>query len=159
VEEFRAASSAIPLGSAVLSVWTGWDQAPGAVVGAAAYSHLASYAIIDRKAFDPLEFTGRGMQPLSVTKPYEQITPQATRPLLAETARTLEYWRGPQNSKMMKEKVGYAVSWPTRFDRVIYYHFGDTRNFDSRKLRMVASGSFFSILQPVADPANSVGSH
>jgi hypothetical protein len=149
VVEFRRALVAIPPKSKILTVWGGADDAPQALIGEAAYSHLAGYGIVDRGAFYPLEFMGRGMQPLSVNPQLETITPRAARPLAVESARSLEHWAGAPNATMVESKVDYGVKWPEQFDRVVYFHFGDPPNFDATHLRLAHEGSYFSILTPV----------
>jgi hypothetical protein len=128
------------------------DDLPGQTVAPAAYTHLASFAIVDRKAFDPLEFTGRGMQPLAAAPAFRAITVQAARPLTAENARALERWTAPATAQMARDRLTYAAAWPQHFDRVIYYHFGDPANFDPSALKTVAEGSFFAILAPQPPP-------
>ncbi len=64
VEEFRAADVVLPAHAKVLSVF-GDDDGGGPAQ--AAYAHLTSYATIDRRIFNPLEFTGIGMQPLALS--------------------------------------------------------------------------------------------
>lgn len=147
-EELRAALPAIPSGARVLSVWQGSGPAPAQVAAPAAYAHLAAYAVIDRKAFNPIEFMGRGMQPLSPAPALAPLTPRPSRPLEAQDARQLAEWSGPPTPAMVEAKQAYAIGWPRTFDRVLYLHFGSAPNFDPERLQTLVAGSFFSILQP-----------
>jgi hypothetical protein len=154
-EELRAALPAIPPGARVLSVWRTSGPTPAEIATPAAYTHLAAWAVIDRKAFYPLEFMGRGMQPLSPAPAVAAITPPPTRLLRAEDAVRLAAWSGPPTTAMVKAKEAYAIGWPRTFDRVLYLHFGAAPNFDPQRLRTVAVGSFFSILEPRPAPAQA----
>lgn len=145
MSEFRQATALLPPQAKVLSVMQGQDGDPPGKP--AYYWHVTSYATLDRRIFNPLDFTGVGMQPLSPTPafaPYD--TPSATPP-------------GPQGAMDLADptpedirdahamRSGYALHWPRRFDYVIYYHFEAPPNFDPDDLELVRNGSFFSILK------------
>jgi hypothetical protein len=117
------------------------------VADSLAYSHVTSYLTIERRIFNPLEFTGVGMQPLSVTPQFAAVdspTGQPYSPAIAnrfiDPDKALE--------KLAKEnEAGFALRWPRNFDFVIFYHFGGAHNFNPALLEDVRDGSFFSILK------------
>lgn len=145
VAEFRSAVAMLPPGSALLSIGKVGGRLPGEVP--IPYIHLASYATLDRRVFNPLEFTGRGMQPLSARQRFEAIDPPNAIPL--EPALALKLKSPPPDLARRAEEspVRYALQWPERFDYVVHYHFGRPSNFDPATLTERHRGSFFTILE------------
>lgn len=153
VREFRASLAVLPPGASVLTV--GGNEGSKLVALPMAYTHVTSYATIDRRVFNPLEFTGIGMQPLSVVPRLASkdtgaglpFSITATEKLASPTMRTV--------AKARKLDAAFALRWPERFDYVVYYHFGLHRNFDPTRLEEVHSGSFFSIFKVKRSPKAS----
>ena len=143
VQEFRDAVSILPPETKVLSV--GEDAGPKRIAFAAAYSHIGSYATIARRIFNPLEFTGVGMQPLSVTAPFAPYDTSSGEPLSPDGANRLATPSPALEQKARKLHAEFALRWPRRFDYVVYYHFGRPKSFNPVVLREVHAGSFFSI--------------
>lgn len=143
VAEFRDDVSILPAEAKVLSV--GNDGGPKLIAFVSAYSHLGSYATIDRRIFNPLEFTGVGMQPLSVTARFAPYGTPSGRPFSPEVANRLATPTPELEQKARELQADYALRWPQRFDFVVYYHFGQPKNFNPAVLREVRGGSFFSI--------------
>jgi hypothetical protein len=145
VDELRAATSVLPAGAPVISVRN--DKGDKRAALPLAYIHLASYATIDRRIFNPNEFTGVGMQPLSVTPPYVPIDTLAAVPVTSENAVKLEDPTLELQQKAKERNAQFMIRWQDRFEYVIYYHFGGPPNFDPKTLSLVHQGSFFSILK------------
>ena len=143
VEEFRNAVSILPPEAKVLSV--GNDSGPKLGAFLSAYSHIGSYATIDRRIFNPLEFTGVGMQPLSVTARFAPYSTPSGAPFPPEIANRLATPTPSLEQKARKLQAAFALRWPQRFDYVVYYHFGQPKNFNPAVIREVRAGSFFSI--------------
>ena len=145
VAEFRKADHVLPAKALVLSVAP--KDAPTSTAGSLAYGHITSYATIDRRIFNPMEFTGIGMQPLRATAAFAPYDIPHAMPFDPQTALKLADPTPEFEKKIRKYKAGYAEHWPERFDYLIYYHFGGAPNFDPTRLELVEHGSFFSILK------------
>jgi hypothetical protein len=145
VVELRSAFEVLPPRAAVFSV----NNAQGheRVVQPMAYSHLTSYATIDRRIFNPLEFSGIGMQPLQPTAAYQSIDTAAASPISASLARVLYNPSHELSQRALRMNLGYLLRWPEKFDYVVYYHFGTAPNFAPERLTLIAQGSYFSILR------------
>jgi hypothetical protein len=141
--ELREAVRILPPEAKVLTV--GEDTGPELIAFPSAYSHLGSYATIERRIFNPFEFTGVGMQPLSVTAPFAPYDTPAGQPFSPGVANNLATPTPALEGKARKLQADYALRWPQRFDYVVYYHFGRPKNFNPAVLREVRAGSFFSI--------------
>jgi uncharacterized membrane protein len=142
VAELRRGYGVIPPFSPVLSVATE-ERAPPLPLNM--YVHLASYVTTDRKAFNPLNFTGTGMQPLQASPAFACIDVASggtlSVPMLrgsVSTART-DVKRTP--------RFQYADKWDRKFDYVIFYHFGARTNPVPQHLTPVVEGSFFTIFR------------
>jgi len=146
VDEFRAATAILPAHARVLPVFNA--DGPRLTAGSSAYVHLTSYAVIDRRIFNPLEFTGAGMQPLSVTPAYAAISPGVGAILDRDTTNRLARPDAVTEKAARKSPmIRVTQNWPRKFDYVIFYHFGGTPNFNPALLQEVHRGSFFSILK------------
>ncbi len=147
VDEFRTATALLPAHATILSVGAEEGDTRTNIAPTVAYSHLASYATADRRVFNPLEFTGIGMQPLHATGRFVDYDVPASMPLPVEAAIALKRPDALTRYPVLSKQVSYAHRWPERFDYVVYYHFGADPNFDPQALRVVSQGSFFSLLQ------------
>ena len=150
VAEFRRSTAILPREAKVLSVVE--TEARQGTAYPLAYSHLTSYATIDRLIFNPLEFSGVGMQPLSSTAKFAAVDTPAALPFTPQVARALEQPTAKFARHAEEGNAGFALHWPDKFDYVVYYHLGRGRNFDPAVLTEVERGSFFSILK-VKKPA------
>jgi hypothetical protein len=144
VAEFRQALEVLPSGTALLSVGEVGMGAPGLVP--ITHIHLASYATLDRRVFNPLEFTGIGMQPLAATGRFLAIDPPHGMPIDPATVLRL---KAPTADMLAiaEFEPRFAFHWPERFDYVVHYHFGRQANFDPALLTELRRGSYFSILK------------
>lgn len=149
VDELRAALPVLPAQATLLSVTVADEETDrlNNVAPMVAYSHLASYATTDRRVFNPLEFTGIGMQPLSATGRFAPLDVPASMPLHVTAAAALKSADALERYPVLAQQASYAHHWPERFDFVIYYHFGASPNFDPARLQLVRQGSFFSLLR------------
>lgn len=157
VSELRAALDILPATASVLSVRhadTPGSALPGYSV---VYTHLASYATLDRRVFNPLEFTGRGMQPLRSIGRFEAIDVGVSMPISTDRALQLAEIDRNSGTKALPGSSRYAWKWRDNFDYVLYYHFGRDPNFDPAHLRLRRNGSFFSILENVGRRAPAPG--
>jgi len=145
VDEIRKAFVVLPAGALVISVRNDDDDKRAALP--LAYIHLASYATIDRRIFNPNEFSGIGMQPLSTTSRYASIDSPGAVPVNVDNALKMEDPTPELREKARKRNAQFMLRWQDRFQYVIYYHFGGAPNFDPRVLTEVHRGSFFSILK------------
>lgn len=145
VREFRASLAVLPAGASVLTV--GGDGGPKLVAMPMAYTHVTSYATIDRRVFNPLEFTGVGMQPLSVMPRLADMDAAAGSPFSVEATEKLASPTARTVASAHQFDAAFALRWPQRFDYVVYYHQGNDRNFDPQHLNEIHSGSFFSIFK------------
>ena len=145
VAELRGALNAIGPADAVLTMG---ELDANTEVPQHFYWHLASYATLDRRAFNPHEFTGRGMQPLRANSPFQCIDPSAGRTLGVFAARQL---LDPNMADALSEDenshLRYAFLWDRRFDYVLYFHFGKADNPVPSVLRPTHRGSFFTIFR------------
>ena len=143
VDEFRSASVVLPPTTRVLSVV---DLGPKFIAWPTAYIHLTSYATADRHIFNPLDFTGVGMQPLFPTAAYAAIDPGVGALLYSADANRLAD-PTPRTEAAVRHYPPYrfALRWPQHFDYVVHYHFGRPRNFNPAVLTQVRSGSYFTI--------------
>ena len=146
VDEFRGSLAALPEGARVFAV-SADREGPRLLASPMSYSHVTSYATIDRRIFNPLEFTGVGMQPLSVRPAFAGIDTPAGQPFSASAAKNLARPNRRTLARAQQYHVEYALRWPEQFDYVVYYHFGGPPNFDPTTLEVVRVGSFFSILK------------
>ena len=150
VDEIRKAFVVLPAGAPVISVRNDDDDKRAALP--LAYIHLASYATIDRRIFNPNEFSGIGMQPLSTTNRYASIDSPGAVPVNVDNALKMEDPTPELREKARKRNAQFMLRWQDRFQYVIYYHFGGAPNFDPRVLTEVHRGSFFSILKVKPHP-------
>lgn len=112
------------------------------------YSHVASYATLDRRAYNPFEFTGRGMQPMSVKPEFACIDVGAGRPIQVKLAQQLlDPSLAPELETMRYKHLNYAYMWDRKFDYVIYLHFGAGGNPAPDRLRPVKTSSFFTLFR------------
>lgn len=146
VDEFRSSLAVLPPEARIFPVYADHDG-PQLVAMRMSYSHMTSYATTDRRIFNPLEFTGNGMQPLSVRAAFAKIDTPAGQPFTSAAAEKLAAPSALTLARAHEFDVDWAVRWPEKFDYVIYYHFGGSANFDSARLQLVRTGSFFSILK------------
>ena len=161
VAEFRQSLHVIPAGARVLSARG--DEEMG-VCGSALtmpepYFHLASFATIDRRAFNPLEFTGRGMQPMQSRPPYSEIDVGASEPIMAsmlKLTRTLKKSAEVERVFKAENVPTYYLNWQESFEFVIYYHFGCPVPLSADGLKEVGGGSFFTIFA-IANARNPPG--
>ena len=149
VSEFRKAAAMLPAGSAVLSSFgpAREDEEVETPVMSLNYGHVASYATVDRRIFNPLEFTGIGMQPLVATPRYSQIDTPSAFPLSPEAMKELKTPSRELVRAVAQANLDFAARWHEKFDYVIYYHFGVPDGFDQESLKEVHRSSFFSILE------------
>jgi hypothetical protein len=145
VAEFRKADRVLPANALVLSVAP--KDVTTCTAGSLAYGHLTSYATLDRRIFNPMDFTGVGMQPLRATPAFAPYDIPHAMPFDPETAEKLANPTAEFEKKIKLHKAEFAARWPERFDYVIYYHFGAAPNFDPARLELVEQGSYFSILK------------
>ena len=149
--EFRAATTVLPADAKVLPVRD--FEGPNVVAAPMGYFNVTSYATLDRRIFNPLEFTGVGMQPLSATPAFAAIDTPAGPPFSAEIANRLATPDADLQRRAPELATRFALRWPHTYDYVIYYHFGRPRNFNPKVLSEVRSGSFFTIYK-IKKPAN-----
>lgn len=145
VAELRQATGDLPPRVPLLSVITEVRQPPVALP--MAYSHLASYATLDRRIYNPLEFTGVGMQPMSVRPALLDVDTPAYAPLTVELTGLMRQPEPGFAERARRANAGFGLRWPERFDYVLFYHFGGRPNFAPQLLTEVRRGSFFSILK------------
>ena len=145
VAEFRKADHVLPAKALVLAVAP--KEPTNTIAGSLAYGHITSYATLDRRIFNPMEFTGVGMQPLSVTPAFAPYDIPHAMPFDPKTAMKLADPTPAFEKKIKLHKSEYAERWPERFDYVIYFHFGKAPNFDPARLQLIERGSYFSILK------------
>jgi hypothetical protein len=145
VDEFRKLDHLLPAKALVLSVAP--KDPANTIAGSLAYGHITSYATLDRRIFNPMDFTGVGMQPLRATPAFEPYDIPHAMPFDPATAAKLADPTPAFEKKIKLHKAEFAERWPERFDYVIYYHFGKSANFDPARLEIVARGSYFSILK------------
>ena len=145
VEELRGAFGVLPPEASVFSVAA--EDGPRMRVFPFGYNHLTSYATVDRRVFNPLEFSGIGMQPLSSTPKFAPIDSPGSFPVTPAQARKLEHPTADLQNEMLKGNGRFKLRWPEHFDYVIFYHFGHFANFRPELLTEVHRGSFFSILK------------
>jgi hypothetical protein len=143
VAEFRDALKIVGPGSSLLAMRNP-DQP--LTVHRRFYVHITSYVTLDRKAFNPIAFTGKGMQPLTAKPEFACIDTPAGAPISLRVAQRL---LRPETANLLKrkrnERLAYAFLWPQRFDYVAYYHFGNPANPFPEELRSVHEGTFFTL--------------
>jgi hypothetical protein len=152
IDEFRGSLAVLPAGASVLSV-AGDESEPRSIVPPISYAHLASYATADRRIFNPLEFTGTGMQPMSVQPAYASLDTPAGLPFSVVAAKNLSSPTPRIVARAHQYEAAYALGWPKTFNYVIYCHFGAAPNFEPAALETVQVGSFFSILKVKKPPS------
>ncbi|HEX6784192.1 MAG TPA: hypothetical protein VF098_06010 [Sphingomicrobium sp.] len=151
VDEFRSATDVLPAAARVLPLTDVNDS--GLVAWPTAYIHVTSYATIDRHIFNPLDFTGVGMQPLVATPAFAPISPGVGAVIYSSEANKLaDPTPMTEQAASHYRPYGFALHWPQKFDYVVYYHFGRPKNFNPAALTEVRSGRFFTIFK-VKHPA------
>ena len=145
VTEFRKVDHVLPAKALVFSVAP--KDPDNTLAGSLAYGHITSYATLDRRIFNPMDFTGVGMQPLSATPAFAPYDAPDAMPFDPVTAAKLADPTPEFEKKIRLYKAQFAEHWPERFDYVIYFHFGKAPNFDPARLEIVELGSYFSILK------------
>ena len=144
VDELRRMSVVLPSRAKVFTVAS---DGPERLAQPLAYSHVSSYLTIQRHVFNPLEFTGVGMQPLSVTSTYASIDTPTGQPYSPQLANRFIAPDPALTKLAVENEARFALYWPRNFDYVLFYHFGRARNFNPKVLHEVARGSFFSIFR------------
>lgn len=111
--------------------------------------HLASFAVVDRAAFVPLLFTGRGMQPVRAAPAYAALDASASTPiplgLLGPSARTGGV---DELRQLLREHdvPDYFIGWPEHFDHLLVMHGGcETTLPAGVRLELLADGEAFSL--------------
>jgi hypothetical protein len=155
MDELREASEVLPARAKVLTIAN--SEGPKLIAAPLAYSHVTSYVTIERRIFNPLDFTGIGMQPLSVTPAYATVDSQTGQPYSPELANRFISPSSELSRLARENEAGFALRWPKHFDYVIFYHFGRPRNFNPALLEEVRSGSFFTIFKVRKLRANALG--
>jgi hypothetical protein len=151
IEAFRADIAQIEPGAAVLAA--GWP--PGGARCAEAlpepvqlFWHLPSFAVVDRGAFVPLVFTGRGMQPIRATQRYRPLDAGSGIPVPPEL---LDMAAQPEPSDRLRQLLdekqipGYFVDWPHRFDYLVFLHQGCRSPIEPGHLLELSDGSFYTL--------------
>lgn len=145
VAELRQALRVIPPGSSVLSAG---DFSRTPPVPHRFYSHLASFTTIDRRAFNALEFTGKGMQPMSSRPDFACVDISASSPIpLGLLPRLLNPGSVKLTDRYGSMSFRYAYLWDRHFDYALYYHYGFPANPAPGHLKPIHSGSFFTIFR------------
>ena len=112
------------------------------------FTHLTSFATIDRDAFVPLTFTGRGMQPIRLTHAYAKLGAPASVPVPIELLRIA-------TDSRMRDRLAavliahsqptYFLNWWSTFDYVMVLHNGCARNPLPTMLKPIAAGDLFGL--------------
>ena len=145
IAELRRSVQVLPAKALVLSVRE--DGSSPSAAQPISYGHLSSYATLERRVFNPFDFTGIGMQPLTPRPAFAPFDTPDAMPYNAAITRKLADPDALFEEKIREYRLQFAERWPERFDFVIYYHFGKPPNFDPARLTIVEQGSFYSILK------------
>jgi hypothetical protein len=156
VAEFRAAASVFRPFDRVLTVQKLDAEPP---IPNRYYTHLVSWATRDRKIFNPLEFTGKGMQPLVVNPEFACISSPPGGPIGSHIAYQL---LDPATDPLLNQKgfrnLRFAFLWQWKFDYLVYYHFGSRGNPYPGVVEPVRQGSFFTVYKIVRPSPLNCGS-
>jgi hypothetical protein len=150
---FRSAIEVVEPGAALLVA--GWSleaperQCPTARTEPShVFWHVPSYAVVDRGAFVPTVFTGRGMQPIRAAAAYRHLDTPASTPiphdLLLRAARPAEA-ESIRRSLEAEAGPGYFIGWPRAFDYVVFLHYGCSPKTAFEHLVPITVGSFYTL--------------
>ncbi len=153
VAAFRRAIAAIEPGAALLVA--GWPPEAAELECAEVRSepssvfwHVPSFAVVDRAAFVPLLFTGKGAQPIRATRPYLPLDVEAGTPVplnLLELAARPELADRLRRALEQEQIPGYFLDWPWHFDYLVFLHQGCPRPILPEHLTGLTDGSFYSL--------------
>lgn len=149
IEELEQGFASLPAGAPLLTIISDEDEQPARVGQISLpYWHLASYALIQRQVFNPLQFTASSMQPLQVAGSYRRVSVAVGQPLPDKDADAACKFDGSaRQSKLRKAGFSYAVGWCQTFPFVLYLHLGAPKQFGSHALAEVSRGSFFTLFR------------
>jgi hypothetical protein len=158
--EFRSASAVISPGTRLLVVQTRTPpekpQLPGvpeilADLQPVLFVHMPSLAVIDRAVFVPCLFTGwktlavaPGNREISETGGLVPITPEE----LIEVVHPEQAPTRHSEPDLLMEPP-YWRNWPATFDYVLWIDFSGTPKSELKELKLLTTGSFFSIYRVV----------
>ncbi len=147
VDEIRAAAATLPPYATVFSI-------NGSDVDYKLHYHMASVATVAGRIFNPLEFSGKGMQPLDATPAFACRNVEVGRPLnRVESILVREpAFFHRRLSKVQQKTFAYAQHWTSDFSHVLYLHEGKSRWTPAKGLVPIAQGSFFKIYANPAVP-------
>jgi hypothetical protein len=149
VAEVRAAAAKLPPYATLFSI-NGSDDS-----GMLHY-HMASVATVAGRIFNPLEFSGKGMQPLDATPGFACRNVEVGRPLsrLESILVREPAFFHRRLTPVQQKTFGYAQHWTDDYSHVLYLTEGQSRWTPAPGLRPVARGSFFVIYENPAVPVS-----
>ena len=171
IATFRSFEARLPVGSALMVSRDVDEQQtchPAKSVANPPLTHLASYAAIDRGIYNPLVFTGVGMQPLRTIKHPLAASLHAMSPssfallnAITEAGSVGQLSRNlPNDPHLADEAKDLSQSdtassfrfWPAAYNAVLVLHRGCVRNLMPGYLKLIGSGDFFSLYTVTASP-------
>lgn len=156
LSEFRAATTVIPKGVAVLPVQVrNAHFKTGVPRFEYAYWHLAALAVIDRSVFMPFLFTDPAKQPVRASAARKAIDAPFGAPLDYKLLQAGMEGRArqPDDGGDIYTDRPFWSDWPARYDYLLLTHFGVRDNPAPSILEPVHEGSFFTIFRIIAPPA------
>lgn len=152
VDQLREALVGVPAGAPVLSIINEAGPFPTRVGNVnLPYFHLASYALLDRRAFNPLQFTASSMQPLAAVGDYRSVDVGVGQPLSASLAEAACRDPLPAPKLLTQNTYAYTRKWCRKFPYVLYMHFGSPEPLGAR-LDQVAAGTYFTLFRVPGAP-------
>ena len=158
VAQFRARAAMIVPGSKLL---VGIDDAASATcagtdqnfVSPELLRHLGSFATIDRSAFMPLIFAGRGMQPIRLAHDFAALAPADPLMLAALSRSWLIQAANPADIPTLRQTLkrlqwtDYFLNWPQKFDYLLMLDSACATNPWPGLLRRIGNGDGFTLYQ------------
>jgi hypothetical protein len=150
IEEFRASVTVVPSGSAVLVTESNYVSGCGTVSQSEfpTYWHIPGFVVIDRQAFEPLVFTGRGSQPIEVTEEYAAFDVPASSPVPLGLLQMAEDGADPEGLADLLAEYDlpdFFSDWFLVYDYIIDLHGGCVAGPELQHATVEERGSFFTI--------------
>ena len=144
VAAFRSAIAAMPQGATLMVGRDRWRRADCSRAGTPyapldAQSHLAAYATIDRGAWEPFIFAGKGMQPVRSVKPF------ASGALPTMVPPTLELLAQP--GAHTDDGATVPAGWPQHYDYLLVLGHGCHANPMPALLEPDSDGPGFTLFK------------
>lgn len=149
--QFRDAIALIEPGSKVLTAldrlkidaWKGAERPE-------VFLHMTALTVVEASSYDPLLFTDRRQQNVSIRSRFARIDALQGKPPLSEKLNEIvvsraKAWGADENLRNRQDPAGYWVDWTNDFDYLIRFSFVFPRTDLKGSLKLLKSGDWFDL--------------